>query len=238
MDLVDADLLTSFDPVEPPTTYFGLLQDARYHHRQLGSPQSATDAVPIRKALAEFKKHTNLASSKRKWQKKATDCANMPAPALPPHTWQEFKTFWLTEFQKAEGLANNAVEAKIAPLREANEATASAVLAQQSLIKDLSAQVLALTNASANQANVVAPAAPAAAATTPATPAQPANINKLFEHSYIMVSYDYDLNVINPTAIRCREDDALIAGYEELYSHLTKAGITSLLHKLDNEASK
>ena len=53
-----------------------------------------------------------------------------------------------------------------------------------------------------------------------------------------MVSYDYDSNVIDATAIRCREDDALIAGYDELYSHLTKAGITPLLHKLDNEASK
>ena len=109
----------------------------------------------------------------------------MPAPALPPHTWQEFKTFWLTEFQQAEGLADNAgnglanaVEAEIAPLREENEATASAVLAQQSLLEDLSAQVLALTNAPANQANVVAPAAAPAA---PVIPTQPTDINELFD---------------------------------------------------------
>ena len=57
-------------------------------------------------------------------------------------------------------------------------------------------------------------------------------------NAYIMVSYDYDSNVIDATAIRSREDAALIEGYTELYSHLTKAGITPLLHKLDNEASK
>ena len=57
-------------------------------------------------------------------------------------------------------------------------------------------------------------------------------------NSCIMVSYDYDSNIIDATAICSRDDDALITGYEEFYSHLTKAGITPLLHKLDNEASK
>lgn len=184
LDRADADLLTSFDPADPPTTYFAVLQDARYRFRQLNSPQSATDAVLIRKALAEFKKHANLSSSWRKWQKKATERANMPAPQLPPHTWQEFKTFFLTEFQQIKGLADstgnnlaNAVKAELAPLREENEALANATLAQQTALDDLREQVAALTN----QANAAASPAPAPAPAPPASPAPPQNINEFFE---------------------------------------------------------
>ena len=54
----------------------------------------------------------------------------------------------------------------------------------------------------------------------------------------IMVLYDYDSNVINATAIKSRKKHHLVKGYNRLYKDLQKAGIQTLLHKLDNETSK
>ena len=57
-------------------------------------------------------------------------------------------------------------------------------------------------------------------------------------NSYIMLMYDFDSNVIDATAIKSREANDLVTGYEYLYSHLKEGGVTPQLHKLDNEASK
>ena len=53
-----------------------------------------------------------------------------------------------------------------------------------------------------------------------------------------MVMYDYDINAINATAIKSHKQQDLVEGYDRLYKDLQKAGIQSVLHKLDNETSK
>ena len=53
-----------------------------------------------------------------------------------------------------------------------------------------------------------------------------------------MVTYDYNTNVINATAIKSHKQHDLVEGYNRLYKDLQKAVIQPLLHKLDNETSK
>jgi hypothetical protein len=52
-----------------------------------------------------------------------------------------------------------------------------------------------------------------------------------------MIMYDFDSNTINAIAIKNREKESLIKGYNELYEGLKKAGINPVLHRLDNETS-
>ena len=54
----------------------------------------------------------------------------------------------------------------------------------------------------------------------------------------IMIMYDHNSNVINATAIKSKLDKDFVHGYEALYEDLQKAGITPLIQRLDNEASK
>jgi hypothetical protein len=57
-------------------------------------------------------------------------------------------------------------------------------------------------------------------------------------NSYVMVMYDFDSNTMNAVAIKNRKKESLIKGYNKMCEHLQKAGINSVLHRLDNETSK
>ena len=57
-------------------------------------------------------------------------------------------------------------------------------------------------------------------------------------NTHIIVLYDHGSYFINATAIKSRNTNDLIAGYERLYMNLYKAGIRPLIQRLDNEASK
>ena len=54
----------------------------------------------------------------------------------------------------------------------------------------------------------------------------------------IMILYDHNSNVINAKPIKSRLDKDLVNRYNMLYKDLQKAGITPLIQRLDNEASK
>jgi hypothetical protein len=57
-------------------------------------------------------------------------------------------------------------------------------------------------------------------------------------HNYIFILYDYDSNAILAEPIKSRQTEHLIQGYEACYKRLTRAGITPILQRLDNEISK
>jgi hypothetical protein len=57
-------------------------------------------------------------------------------------------------------------------------------------------------------------------------------------NSYVMVMYDFDSNTINAVAIKNRRKESLIRGYNEMYEDLQRAGINTVLHRLDNRTSK
>ena len=50
--------------------------------------------------------------------------------------------------------------------------------------------------------------------------------------------YDNDTNAINTTAIKSKHKEGLIQGYDKLYNEMKKAGITSVIQRLDNETSQ
>jgi len=56
--------------------------------------------------------------------------------------------------------------------------------------------------------------------------------------NHVFLLYDYDSNAILVAPIESREDVDLLAGYTTCHTRLTAAGITPVLHCLDNEVSK
>ena len=57
-------------------------------------------------------------------------------------------------------------------------------------------------------------------------------------HKYILVTYNYDSNLIHVKPLKSRHDNDTIKAYEEIYAKLTSRGLKPKLHWLDNEASK
>jgi len=55
--------------------------------------------------------------------------------------------------------------------------------------------------------------------------------------NYIFLLYDYDSNAILVEPIKSRQAKHLIEGYDACYNRLKAAGITPILHRLDNEIS-
>jgi hypothetical protein len=57
-------------------------------------------------------------------------------------------------------------------------------------------------------------------------------------HTYVVVFYIFDANVIRSVPIKNQSKEELLHAYRKIYDWHTHCGFKSLLHKLDNETSK